>query len=126
MQAFCGFTAFFLAFIIPYFLRFVSIYRRFGIVQFTFSSFTTILLLTPSAVCLVSPRIADLTRFCQKLQNRIVIGKIRHNKAVCGGLGRRKIYDSCDVCMPRQDGRGSSIIWLEHGVCRAKCGRFNR
>ena len=90
------------------------------------SSFTTILLLTASAICLVSPRIADLTRFCQKWRNRIAIGKIRHNKAVCGGLERRKSYDSCDVRMPRQDRRGSSVIWLEHGYYRAKRGRFRR
>ena len=35
MQAFCGFSAVFLAFIIPYFDDFCTVYRMIGIVQFT-------------------------------------------------------------------------------------------
>ena len=46
MQAFCGFSALFLAFIIPHFRCFVSIYRRFWVIQFTllkgFNDFATL------------------------------------------------------------------------------------
>ena len=38
MQAFCGFSAVFLAFIIPYFDDFCTVYRMIGIVQFTLTT----------------------------------------------------------------------------------------
>ena len=60
----------------------------------------------------------------EKIQNPHSNRNIRHNKAIYGVSGRRKYGDKGNVRMPRQDGQGSSIIWLVHGVCWVKWGRF--
>ena len=39
-------------------------------------------------------------------------------------LQKEQPYDKGYVRLPRQDGWGSSIEWLVHGVRRAKRGRF--